>query len=66
MGPSGPHFELIYHDDTIYEGWIDSQSPLVHNGVLVIMQGCIKDSEQVLWVGLIDLLDGPVWLINQL
>ena len=36
MGPSGPHSEFIYHDDTVYEGWIDSWSTLVHKGILVI------------------------------
>ena len=37
MGSSGHHFELIYHDDTIYEGWIDSKFTFVHKRVLVIM-----------------------------
>ena len=41
MGASGPHSELICHDDTIYEGWIDSRFIIVHKGVLVIIQGCI-------------------------
>ena len=54
MGPSGPHFKLIYYDDMVYEGWIGSYFILVHKGVLVIMQDYIKDSEQVLWIGLID------------
>ena len=53
-GCSGPHYDLIYHDDTIYEGWIDSRFILEHKGVLVIMQGCTNDNEQVLWIELID------------
>ena len=36
MGPNGPHAELIYHDDIVYEGWIDSKFILVHKGVFVI------------------------------
>ena len=39
MGPSGPRFKLIYHDDTVYEGLIDSRFILMHKGVLVITQG---------------------------
>lgn len=66
MGHNGPFFELIYHDHAIYDGWIDSRSTIVHKGVLVIRQGCIGDSEQVLWIGLIDKLNDPMWLINQL
>ena len=54
MSRSGPHFELIYHDDMIYEGWISFRFNLVHKGVLVIMQDCTWDSEQGLWIGLID------------
>ena len=46
MGPNGPRFKLIYYDDTIYEGCIDSRFTLVHKSVLVITQGCIGDSEQ--------------------
>ena len=34
MGPNGPCFKLIYHDDTIYEGWIDSIFTFMHNNVL--------------------------------
>ena len=37
MGPSGPRSKFIYHDDTVYEGWIGSWFILVHKGVLVIM-----------------------------
>ena len=36
MGLSGPYSELIYHDDTIYEGLINSRFILVHKGILVI------------------------------
>ena len=66
MGPSGLCFELIYHDDIVYEGWIGSKFILVHKGVLAIQQGCAKDNEQVLWFVLIDYLDDLMWLINQL
>ena len=45
MGPSGLRSKLIYHDDTIYEGWIGFRFTLMHKGVLVITQGCTKDSE---------------------
>ena len=54
MGLNGPYFELIYHDDIVYEGWIDTWFTLVHKGILVIMQGCTRDNEQVFWIGLID------------
>ena len=54
MSHSGPHFELIYNDDMIYEGWISFRFNLVHKSVLVIMQGCTWDSEQGMWIGLID------------
>ena len=37
MGLNGPYFELIYHDDIVYEDWIGSRFILVHKGVLVIM-----------------------------
>ena len=46
MVPNGPCYELIYHDDIVYKGWIGSKFTLVHKGVLVIMQGYIRDSEQ--------------------
>ena len=46
MVPNGPCYELIYHDDIDYKGWIGSKFTLVHKGVLVIMQGYIGDSEQ--------------------
>ena len=45
MGLSGPHIELIFLDDTIYEGLMDFYFTFVDNGVLVIMQGCIEISE---------------------
>ena len=54
MDPSGTLFELIYHDDMIYESLIDFRFILVHKGVLIIMQGCIGDNEQGLYIGLID------------
>ena len=54
MGPNGLHFKLIYHNDTIYERWIDSWFILVHKSVLVIMQGCTKNNEQILLIRLID------------
>ena len=47
-------FKLIYYDDTVYEGWIDSKFTLMHKGILVIMQSCIGDSEQGLWIRQID------------
>ena len=34
---NGPNFDLIYHDYTIYEDWIDSRFTLLHKGDLVIM-----------------------------
>ena len=46
IGPSGPHFKLIYHDDTIYESLNDSRFTLVHKGILVITQNYTKDGEQ--------------------
>ena len=45
MGSNGPHSEIIYHDDMVYDGWIDFWFIIVHKGVLVIMQGCTRDSE---------------------
>ena len=53
MGLNGPSSKLMCHDDTVYEGWIDFRFTLVHKGTLVIMQGCTRDSEQSLWIGLI-------------
>ena len=48
MDSSGPRSELIYHDGMIYDGWIDSWFIIMYKCVLVIMQGCVRDSEQVL------------------
>ena len=53
MGPSDLRSKLIYHDDTAYESWIDSRFTLMHKGILVMMQGCIWDSEQGIGIGLI-------------
>ena len=54
MGPSGPRFELIFLVGMGYEGRIGSKFTFVHKGVLVITQGCIGNSEQVLQIWLID------------
>ena len=54
MGPSSPYFKLIYHDDMVYESWIGPRFILVHKDVLVITQGCIRDSEQGLQIRVID------------
>ena len=35
-----PCFEFIYHDDIVYEGWIDFRSILMHKDILAITQGC--------------------------
>ena len=48
MGPSGLHSELIFFDDMIYKGWMGFQFAFMHKGVLVIMQGCTRISEQYL------------------
>ena len=45
MSPSGPHSKFIYHVGMVYSGWIDYWFTLVYKGVLVITQGCIRDSE---------------------
>ena len=37
MGPIGPLFKFIYHNDMVYEGWIGSMFTLMHKVVLVIM-----------------------------
>ncbi|RVW94929.1 hypothetical protein CK203_034503 [Vitis vinifera] len=34
MGHNGPYFELIYHDDMVYESWINSRFTFVHKDVL--------------------------------
>ena len=54
MGPNGLRSKLIYFVGMSYEGRIDFKFTFVHKGVLVITQGCIGVSEQVLWIGLID------------
>ena len=46
IGPSSSRSKLIYHDDMVYEGWIDSKFILVYKSIWVIMQGCTGDSEQ--------------------
>ena len=51
MGPSDPCFELIYHDDMIYEDLINSSFTLVHKSILIIMQDCTKDGEQFFLLG---------------
>ena len=66
IDPNGPYFELIYHDSTVYEGQIGSRFFLMHKSVLVITQSCIGDNEQGLQIELIDYLDDPMWLIDQL
>ena len=53
-GPGGLCFELIYHNGTVYKGWICSGFTLMHKDVLVITKGCIGDSEHDLWIGLLD------------
>ena len=54
MGPNGPSFKLIYLVGTDYESRIGSKFTFVHKGILIIMQGCTRVSEQGLWIGLID------------
>ena len=54
MGPIGPLFKFIYHNDMVYEGWIGSMFTLMHKVVLVIMQGCTRGQKQILKIGLID------------
>ena len=54
MGPNGPRSKLIYLIGTNYDGQIGSRFTFVHKGILVIMQGYIRVSEQGLWIGLID------------
>ena len=46
MGPNGPRSKLIDIIDMDYEGQIGSRFTFVHKGILVIMQGCTKVSEQ--------------------
>ena len=54
MGPNGPCFELIYLVGMDYEGRISFRFTFMDKGVLVIMQGCTRVSEQGLWIGLVD------------
>ena len=54
MGPNGPHSKLIYLIVMDYEGRIGYKFTFVPKGILVITQGCIRVSEQDLWIGLID------------
>ena len=54
MGLSGPHSELIFLDDTVYEGWMSFQFTFVHKGIFVIVQGCIGMSEWYLYTQLTD------------
>ena len=54
MGPSGPHFELIYLGSMDYEVWIDFRFTFVYKGILVIMQYYTEVSEQGFWIELID------------
>ena len=51
MGLSGIYCELIYHDDIVYEDWIDSRFILVYNAILVIMQGYKRIMNKVFKVG---------------
>ena len=45
MGPSDPRSKLIYHVSKVYEGWMGSWFTHVHKGVLLIIQGCIRDNK---------------------
>ena len=45
MGPSGSRSELIFLNETFYKGWIDSRFTFVHEGILIITQGCTRVSE---------------------
>ena len=45
MGPNGPHFELIFLDGMVYEGWMSYYFTFLHKGVLGPMQGCTRISE---------------------
>ena len=48
MSPNGSHSKFIYHDDIVYESWIDFRFIPMHKGVLVITQDCIDDNKQYL------------------
>ena len=54
MGLNGPHFELIFLDDMVYESCMGFQFTFVHKGVLVITLGYRRISEQYIWIGLVD------------
>ena len=54
MDPNGPCSELIYLVGMGYKSRIDSTFTFVYKGILVITQGCIRVSEQGLWIWLID------------
>ena len=66
IDPNGPCFELTNHDNKVYEGQIGSRIILMHKSVLVITQSCTRDNEQGLQIELIDYLDDPIWIIDQL
>ena len=54
MGLSGHRFELIYVVGMGYEGRKNSRFIFVYKGILVIIQGCTRVSEQGLSIDLID------------
>ena len=54
MGPRSLCSELIYLINISYEGRIDFKFTFVHKGILIITQGCIRVSEQDLWIKLIN------------
>ena len=54
MGLNGPRSKLIYLVGMSYEGQIGFRFTFVYKGILVVTQGCIRVSEQGLWIGLID------------
>ena len=51
---NGLRSELIYLVSMGYEGQIGFRFTFMDKGVLVIMQGCTRVSEQGLWIGLVD------------
>ena len=45
----GPYFRLIYYNEMVYKGWIDSRfTIIVYKGILIITRYCIGDSKQIL------------------
>ena len=54
MGLSGHRFELIYVVGMGYEGRKNSRFIFVYKGILVIIQGCTRVSEQGISIDLID------------